>query len=72
VHHAWVIDEDDRAIDVTWTKRAESPRIYRGAVEADYDTLREHIIARGINFDPMMCCMSDWCYCINLLGEGDD
>lgn len=68
VHHAWVINDQDKAIDVTWTKRDQAPRIYRAAVIAGQDELCEHIITQGARFYyPYMCCMSDWCWCINLL-----
>jgi hypothetical protein len=67
-HHAWVINEDDQVIDVTWTRREQSPRVYRGAVVADRDELKEHLIMKGAEYYyPFMCCLSDLCWCINLL-----
>jgi hypothetical protein len=74
VHHAWVIDENDQVIDTTWTNRKQSPRTYRGVVVADRDEIVTHVINTRMNdspmrYDPYMVCMSDWCVCLNLLGE---
>ena len=72
VHHAWVLNEEDQVIDATWTKRGESPRVYRAAVVADRYELQDHLIAGGAQFyDPYLCCLSDWCWCINLLDKED-
>jgi hypothetical protein len=70
VHHAWVLNEEDQVIDPTWTTREESARIYKAALVADRYDLEEHLIMTGARFYyPYMCCLSDHCWCINLLGE---
>jgi hypothetical protein len=68
IHHGWVINDDDQVIDTTWTDRKRAPRIYRGIVVADRDEIVEHV-RQTMSYDPYLCCMSDWCYCIKLLDE---
>lgn len=66
VHHGWAINDSDQVIDTTWTDRKRTPRIYRGAVVAHHVDLARHVFETG-RYDPYLCCMSDWCVCINLL-----
>jgi hypothetical protein len=70
VHHAWVINEAGLVIDTTWTDRKRANRVYRAAVTASPSELTGHLSGRT-HYDPYLCCMSDWCFCINLLGRED-
>jgi hypothetical protein len=70
VHHAWVINDEDQVIDATWTRRDQSPRIYRGAVVAGQEETAAHLLETGGRwYYPYMCCLSDHCWCANLLEQ---